>query len=211
MKRCAWSGTEQIYIDYHDTEWGVPIYDSRDLFAKLILDGFQAGLSWITILKKRDNFYKVFDNFDPDEIAKYNKTKINKLLNNKGIVRNKLKINATISNAKAFLEFEKTTGSFSDLLWSFVDGKPKINKWETLDQVPATSKESDAMSKELKKLGFKFTGSTICYAFMQAVGMVNDHLVTCFRYEQLIKTYADLQLSLDRLRNTSDLVILNNS
>ncbi|MCK5100315.1 MAG: DNA-3-methyladenine glycosylase I [Desulfobacteraceae bacterium] len=193
MKRCTWSGTEQIYIDYHDTEWGVPIYDSRDLFAKLILDGFQAGLSWITILKKRENFYKAFDNFDPCKIAEYNKTKINKLLTNKGIIRNKLKINATISNAKAFLEYEKGTGSFSELLWSFVDGKPKINKWETLEQVPATSKESDAMSKELKKLGFKFTGSTICYAFMQAVGMVNDHLVTCFRYEEIIKTYADLQ------------------
>lgn len=188
MKRCNWSGTEQIYIDYHDTEWGVPIYDSRELFAKLILDGFQAGLSWITILKKRDNFYKAFDNFDPEIIAQYNQTKINSLLENKGIVRNKLKVNATVTNAKAFLDYGKATGSFSTLLWSFTDGKPKINKWETLDQIPATSKESDAMSKELKKLGFKFTGSTICYAFMQAVGMVNDHLVTCFRYEQLIKT-----------------------
>ena len=194
MKRCPWSTTEQIYIDYHDTEWGVPVYDSKELFAKLILDGFQAGLSWITILKKRDNFYKAFDNFDPEKIAKYNTTKINKLLNDKGIVRNKLKVNAAVSNAKAFLEYEKTTGSFSDLLWSFVDGKPKVNNWKTMKQVPATSKESDAMSKELKKLGFKFTGTTICYAFMQAVGMVNDHLVTCFRYEQLINTYADLQI-----------------
>lgn len=187
MKRCPWPGTEQIYIDYHDAEWGVPIYDSRDLFAKLILDGFQAGLSWITILKKRENFYKAFDNFDPDKIARYNQTKVNALLLNKGIIRNKLKINAAVSNARAFLEYGKTTGSFSDLLWSFVDEKPKINKWETMEQVPATSKESDAMSKELKKLGFKFTGSTICYAFMQAVGMINDHLVTCFRYEQLVK------------------------
>ena len=187
MKRCPWPGTEQIYIDYHDIEWGVPIYDSRDLFAKLILDGFQAGLSWITILKKRNNFYRAFDNFDPDKIARYDQTKINTLLQNKGIVRNKLKINAAVSNAKAFLEYEKTTGSFSYLLWSFVGGQPKVNKWETMEQVPATSKESDAMSKGLKKLGFKFTGSTICYAFMQASGMVNDHLVNCFRYEELIK------------------------
>ncbi len=185
MERCAWSGMEQIYINYHDTEWGVPVYDSKDLFAKLILDGFQAGLSWITILKKRDNFYKAFDNFDPEKIALYNQEKIDKLIADKGIVRNKLKINSTISNAKAFLEYEKTFGSFSKLLWSFVDGRPKINKWESLEQIPANSKESDTMSKELKKLGFKFTGTTICYAFMQAVGMVNDHIITCFRYEEL--------------------------
>ena len=185
MERCAWSTTEQIYIDYHDTEWGVPVYDSKALFAKLILDGFQAGLSWITILKKRDNFYKAFDNFDPEIIAQYNQTKINSLLKNKGIVRNKLKVNATVTNAKAFLDYEQNTGSFSDLLWSFVNGKSKINNFKTMKQIPATSKESDAMSKELKKLGFKFTGSTICYAFMQAVGMVNDHLETCFRYEEL--------------------------
>ncbi|MCK5310924.1 MAG: DNA-3-methyladenine glycosylase I [Desulfobacteraceae bacterium] len=185
MERCAWSTTEQIYIDYHDTEWGVPVYDSEALFAKLILDGFQAGLSWITILKKRDAFYKAFDNFDPEIIARYNQTKINSLLKDKRIVRNKLKVNATVTNAKAFLEYEKTTGSFSDLLWSFVDGQPLVNKWASMEQVPANSKESDAMSKELKKLGFKFTGSTICYAFMQAVGMVNDHLVTCFRHEEL--------------------------
>ncbi|MCP3901681.1 MAG: DNA-3-methyladenine glycosylase I, partial [Desulfobacteraceae bacterium] len=185
MKRCTWPGTEQIYIDYHDTEWGVPVYDSKDLFAKLILDGFQAGLSWITILKKRDNFYKAFDNFDPDKIVLYNQAKINELITDKGIVRNKLKINATISNARAFLEYEKNNGSFSNFLWSFVNGKPKINKWKTLEQIPANSKESDAMSKELKKIGFKFTGTTICYAFMQAVGMVNDHIITCFRYEQL--------------------------
>ncbi len=187
MERCPWSTTEQIYIDYHDTEWGVPVYNSRDLFAKLMLDGFQAGLSWITILKKRDNFYKAFNNFDPDKIVNYNKTKINYLLTNKGIVRNKLKINAVVTNAKAFLEYEKNTESFSELLWSFVDGKPKVNKWETMEQIPATSKESDAMSKALRKLGFKFTGSTICYAFMQAVGMINDHLVNCFRYEELNK------------------------
>jgi DNA-3-methyladenine glycosylase I len=185
MERCPWPGTEQIYVDYHDTEWGVPIYDSRALFAKLILDGFQAGLSWITILKKRDNFYQAFDNFNPEIIAQYNQAKIDSLLKDKGIVRNKLKIKATISNAKAFLEYERTSGSFSDFLWAFVNGKPKVNKWKAMEQMPATSKESDAMSKELKKLGFKFTGSTICYAFMQAVGMVNDHMVTCFRYEQL--------------------------
>jgi DNA-3-methyladenine glycosylase I len=185
MKRCPWSTTEQIYIDYHDTEWGVPVYDSKALFAKLILDGFQAGLSWITILKKRDNFYKAFDNFDPEIISEYDQAKIDNLLKDKGIVRNKLKVNATITNAKAFIEYEKNTRSFSDFLWSFVDGRPAINQWETMEDVPATSKESDAMSKALKKLGFKFTGSTICYAFMQAVGMVNDHLETCFRYEDL--------------------------
>ncbi len=187
MERCPWAGTQQIYIDYHDQEWGVPVYNGQDLFAKLILDGFQAGLSWITILKKRDDFYKAFDDFNPEKIARYDKAKISKLLLNKKIVRNRLKVNAAVSNARAFLEYERTTGSFSDLLWSFVDGKPKINKWETMDQVPATSKESDAMGRELKKLGFKFAGSTICYAFMQAVGMVNDHLVSCFRYEQLTK------------------------
>jgi len=185
MERCPWSTKEQIYIDYHDTEWGVPVYDSNKLFAKLILDGFQAGLSWITILKKRENFYKAFDNFDPEIIARYNQTKINSLLQNKGIVRNKLKINATITNAKSFLMYSEKTGPFSDLLWSFVNGKPLVNQWESMEQVPATSKESDAMSKALKKLGFKFTGSTICYAFMQAVGMVNDHLVNCFRYKGL--------------------------
>ncbi len=185
MKRCSWCEPDPIYIDYHDREWGVPILDSRDLFAKLILDGFQAGLSWLTILKKRDNFYKAFDNFNPEKIAGYNKKKISELLNNKGIVRNKLKINATITNAKLFLRYEESGASFSDLLWSFVDGKPKINKWKTLSQIPANTKESDAMSKTLKQLGFKFVGSTICYAFMQAVGMANDHLTCCFRYKEL--------------------------
>ncbi len=191
MKRCTWPGTEQIYIEYHDKEWGRPVYDSRDLFAKLILDGFQAGLSWITILKKRDNFYKAFDNFNPEKMALYDKRKIDKLLCNKGIIRNKLKINAAVGNAEAFLAYEKTTGSFSDFLWSFVNGKPKINNWKTHEQIPVNSRESDAMSRELKKLGFKFTGTTICYAFMQAVGMVNDHITTCFRYGQLINDTSD--------------------
>jgi DNA-3-methyladenine glycosylase I len=185
MNRCPWTTSEQIYIDYHDLEWGVPVYDSKALFAKLILDGFQAGLSWITILKKRDNFYKAFDDFDPKIISEYDQGKINKLLSNKGIVRNKLKINAAVTNAKAFLEYESNNGSFSDFLWSFVKDQPIINTWETIEQVPASSEESDAMSRDLKKLGFKFTGTTICYAFMQAVGMVNDHLITCFRHEQL--------------------------
>lgn len=185
MKRCEWAGTEQIYIDYHDTEWGVPVYNSKDLFAKLLLDGFQAGLSWITILKKRENFYRAFDNFDPEKIARYDQIKIDSLLKDKSIIRNKLKVNAAVTNARAFLEYENKTGPFSDLIWSFVDGKPKINKFKSMEQVPPFSKESDLMSKELKKLGFKFTGSTICYAFMQAVGMVNDHLVTCFRYKEI--------------------------
>lgn len=187
MKRCSWCGDDPIYVKYHDEDWGVPVYDSKELFAKLILDGAQAGLSWITILKKRDNYYKAFDGLNPDKMALYDEKKIQELLQNEGIVRNKLKVNAAVTNAKAFLKIEEELGSFSDYLWSFVNGKPIVNSLNNMGDAQATSPESDAMSKDLKKRGFKFVGSTICYAFMQAVGMVNDHFTDCFRYEELKK------------------------
>lgn len=185
MARCKWVGKGEIYISYHDEEWGVPVYDSEQLFAKLILDGFQAGLSWITILKKRDNFYKAFDNFDPRKVAVYDEEKIESLLQDSGIIRNKLKVRATVTNAQAFLNYESDGSSFSELLWSFVGGKPKKNAWIRNEDVPASTKESDEMSKALKKLGFKFVGTTICYAFMQAVGMVNDHTTDCDQYMKI--------------------------
>ena len=183
--RCEWCGTDPLYIKYHDEEWGVPVHDDRKLFEFLILEGAQAGLSWITILKKRENYIKAFDNFDPVKVSRYSEKKIEKLLQNPGIVRNKLKINSAVGNAKAFLKIQKEYGSFDKYIWSFVGGKPIINKWKSLKEIPAITKESDAMSKDLKKHGFKFVGSTICYAFMQAVGMVNDHTVKCFRYKEL--------------------------
>ena len=183
--RCEWCLSSDLYVQYHDEEWGVPERDDHALFAKLILDGAQAGLSWITILKKRDAYYRAFDNFDPIKIAKYGDKKIEALMNDAGIVRNRLKINAAILNARAYLKILEEEGSFSDFLWQFVGGKPKRNTWEALSQAPAKSPESDAMSKALQKRGFKFVGSTICYAFMQAVGMVNDHRVDCFRYKQV--------------------------
>jgi len=189
MERCTWVGNDPIYIDYHDKEWGVPVYGSTDLFAKLILDGFQAGLSWITILRKRDNFYSAFDQFNPEMIASYNEKKIIELLNNKGIIRNKLKIRSTITNAQAFLDYESKGLSFSDFLWSFTGGSPVLNHWVKTDDIPTRSNASDNMSLALKKLGFKFTGTTICYAFMEAVGMINDHLTGCFRYKEIKKIY----------------------
>lgn len=181
--RCPWPGTDPLYVDYHDNVWGKPEYDDNALFAKLILDGFQAGLSWITILKKEKNFYEAFDGLDPVKMAEYDQKKIDSLLENAGIIRNKQKVNAAVSNARAFLEI-KAKESFSDFIWQFTDGKVKKNKFSDISQVPANSTESDLMSKELKKRGFKFCGSTICYAFMQAVGMVNDHLTTCFCYSK---------------------------
>lgn len=185
--RCQWPLVSDLYVDYHDNEWGVPVYNDQDLFAKLILDGAQAGLSWITILKKRDGYYRAFDDFDPQKMARYTQKKVDALLADPGIVRNRLKVAAAIANAKAYLELQEETGSFSDYLWQFVDGKPKRNAWTTMKEIPATSPESDAMSKALQKRGFKFVGSTICYAFMQAVGMVNDHRVDCFRYKEVGK------------------------
>ena len=184
--RCTWSISDPIYVDYHDNEWGVPLHDDRFLFEFLILEGAQAGLSWITILKKRENYRKAFDNFDPEKIAKYSDKKVEKLLKNEGIIRNRLKINAAVQNAKSFLNIQKEFGSFDKYIWHFVNGKPKINKWKNLQDVPSKTKESDLMSKDLKNRGFKFVGSTICYAFMQATGMVNDHTVHCFRYKELI-------------------------
>jgi len=181
--RCAWCGTDPLYVLYHDKEWGVPVHNDRKLFEMLNLEGAQAGLSWITILRKRENYRKAFDNFDAKKITKYDKKKVAKLLNDEGIVRNRLKIAAVISNAKAFLQVQKEFGTFDKYIWQFVGGKPIINKRRSINDIPSTTPESDAMSKDLKKRGFKFVGSTICYAFMQAVGMVNDHEVKCFRYK----------------------------
>jgi DNA-3-methyladenine glycosylase I len=182
LKRCSWANGD-LYIAYHDNEWGVPVHDDRHLFEMLILEGAQAGLSWITILKKRDNYRKAFDNFNAAKIARYDARRIKKLLSNPDIVRNRLKVNATIQNAKAFLAVQKQFGSFDKYIWQFVGGKPILNSWKK-GQTPARTIESDAMSKDLLKRGFKFVGSTICYAYMQAVGMVNDHAVDCFRYKK---------------------------
>lgn len=185
MNRCEWCGSEKIYVDYHDKEWGVPVHDDGRLFEMLVLEGAQAGLSWSTILKKRKNYRKAFDSFDFNKISKYDDKKIKKLLRNEGIIRNKLKINAAIINAKALLEVKKEFGSFDKYIWQFVRNKPKINKFRSLRELPAKTKESDEMSEDLKKRGFKFVGSTICYAFMQAVGMTNDHVVGCYRWKDL--------------------------
>ena len=182
LQRCSWANGD-LYIAYHDNEWGVPVHDDRHLFEILILEGAQAGLSWITILKKRDNYRRAFDNFDARKIARYDARKVQKLLADPGIVRNKLKVNAAVQNAKAFLAVQKEFGSFDKYIWQFVAGKPILNSWKR-GQIPARTKESDAMSKDLLKRGFKFVGSTICYAFMQAVGMVNDHMVDCFRHKK---------------------------
>jgi DNA-3-methyladenine glycosylase I len=183
--RCAWAGTDPLYVAYHDQEWGVPLHEDRLLFEFLILDGMQAGLSWAIILKKRDNFRRAFDNFDPFLIAAYDDAKVAALLADPGIVRNRLKVAAAIKNAQAFIEIQNEFGSFDAYLWQFVDGQPKINAWRAMSDIPTRSPESDAMSKDLARRGFKFVGSTICYAFMQAAGMVNDHTVDCFRYNQV--------------------------
>ena len=181
MKRCPWAGDDPLYQAYHDTEWGVPSTDDRHLFEILILEGAQAGLSWITILRKRERYREVFAGFDPEQVAWFNRRKVESLLKDPGIVRNRLKVESTVSNARAFLEVQEAEGGFSDYIWQFVDGEPIRNKWRTVKQVPASTAASDAMSKALKKRGFRFVGSTICYACMQAVGMVNDHLVGCGR------------------------------
>ena len=185
MKRCAWAGTDPLYSDYHDAQWGVPVHDDQRLFEFLILEGAQAGLSWITILRKRDNYRAAFDQFNAEKIARYSAKKIERLLQDPGIVRNRLKVAAAVTNAQAFLKVQKEFGSFDHYLWQFVGGTPLQNFWKTHQQVPATTLQSDAMSKDLKKRGFKFVGSTICYAFMQACGMVNDHTVDCFRHSEL--------------------------
>ena len=184
-KRCNWCGTDPLYIEYHDTEWGVPIYEDAKLFEFLILETFQAGLSWITILRKRENFRAALDNFDYKLISNYNQTKIDELLLNAGIIRNKLKIKATITNAKAFMQIQNEFGSFSTYIWSFVNNVPIKNSWNSLSDVPATTVLSDTISKDLKKRGFKFVGSTVIYAHMQATGIVNDHIKDCFRYQEV--------------------------
>ena len=183
--RCPWCGTDPLYVQYHDEEWGVPVYDDQVLFAKLILDGAQAGLSWITILRKRENYYRAFDNFDPARMAAYDEAKLAALLADPGIVRNRLKIRAAVQNAQAYLRIQAEEGGFSDFLWQFVGGRPIQNNWRTLADFPAKTAESEAMSKALRRRGFNFVGPTICYAFMQAVGMVNDHTVDCFRYAEV--------------------------
>jgi DNA-3-methyladenine glycosylase I len=181
---CSWPGNNQLMIQYHDTEWGVPLHDDRKLFEFLLLDNAQAGLSWQTILNKRENYRKAFDNFDPNKIARYNQRKITSLLNDAGIVRNRLKVQSAITNAQIYLDIQDEYGSFDAYIWQFVEGAVIRNKWKALGDIPATSPESDTMSKTLKKRGFKFVGPTICYAFMQSAGLVNDHLVSCFRYTQ---------------------------
>ncbi len=185
--RCDWAGDQPIYIDYHDKEWGTPVYDSLHLFAMLILEGAQAGLSWITILKRRQGYYQCFDELNPQKMAQYDQAKVAMLLQDSRIIRNKLKVNAAIGNAKAFIEMKQQSIDFSQFLWQFVDEKPIQNSWKTMQDIPVNTTQSDAMSKALKKAGFKFVGSTICYAFMQAVGMVNDHLVDCFCYQKCKK------------------------
>lgn len=187
MKRCEWCGDDPLYVKYHDEVWGVPEHNDRKLFAKLCLDGAQAGLSWITILRKEKNYFKAFDNFDPKKIVKYNSKKIEELLTNPGIVRNKLKVNSVVTNAKAILEVKKEFGSFDKYLWGFTDYKPIQNNFKSLKEVPAKTLLAEEISKDLKKRGFKFVGPTIVYAFMQAIGMVNDHLVDCFRYKEIKK------------------------
>lgn len=183
--RCRWAGTDPLNVGYHDTEWGVPCWDDRKLFEFLVLEGAQAGLSWITILRKREGYRAAFDDFDADKIARYRSARIEKLLLNPAIVRNRLKIESVVINAGRFLEVQNEFGRFADYLWQFVDGKPVRNQWKSMKQVPASSRESDTMSRDLKKRGFKFAGTTICYAYMQAMGLVNDHTVDCYRHRQV--------------------------
>lgn len=186
MKRCAWPTDDPLMIKYHDKEWGVPVHNDRKLFEFLLLEGFQAGLSWRTILNKRENFRKAFDNFDFNKVALYNKRKLNSLMKDDGIIRNKLKIGSTVTNAKAFIKVRKQFGTFDKYIWSFVKNKPIINRHKRLKELPASTNVSDLISADLKKRGFKFVGSTIIYAHMQATGMVNDHTTDCFRYKQIL-------------------------
>jgi DNA-3-methyladenine glycosylase I len=188
VNRCLWCEGNELYLQYHDKEWGVPVHDDKKHFEFLALESFQAGLSWLTILKKRENFRKAFDGFDPKKIAMYDEKKIKKLLKDSGIIRNRRKIEATINNAKRFLEVQKEFGSFDKYIWGFTNDKPKINSWKRMSQIPATTKLSDEISKDLKKRGFKFVGSTTIYAHLQAIGVVNDHIVDCYRYNELKKS-----------------------
>jgi DNA-3-methyladenine glycosylase I len=187
--RCGWVTDDPVYIAYHDEEWGVPVHDDRKLFEFLILEGAQAGLSWLTILKRRNGYRKAFANFDPEKVARYSEKKIETLLQDKGLIRNRLKVNAAVRNARVFLKVQEEFGSFDAYSWRFVDGEPIVNTYETQAEVPTTSPISDAFSKDLKQRGFSFVGSTIIYAHMQAVGMVNDHLLSCFRYREVMVSY----------------------
>lgn len=187
MNRCAWCISDPLYQTYHDGEWGVPAHDDHRLFEMLILEGAQAGLSWLTILKKREGYRQAYDGFDVQKVANYGPRQIQRLLNDAAIVRNRLKIESAIRNARAFLNVQSEFGSFDAFIWRFVESEPRQNAWTSLAQIPARTEESDAMSKKLKKLGFNFVGSTICYAFMQAVGMVNDHVIGCFRYDEVAR------------------------
>jgi DNA-3-methyladenine glycosylase I len=185
LERCAWSGSDPLYVRYHDEEWGVPVHDDRMLFEFLVLEGMQAGLSWITILRKRENFRRAFAGFDPGKVARFGKRDVARLMADAGIVRHEGKILAAVGNARAFLRVQEALGSFDEYVWRFVDHAPRINRWRSMKQVPASTLQSDAMSRDLKARGFKFVGSTICYAHMQATGMVNDHVTTCFRHAEL--------------------------
>jgi DNA-3-methyladenine glycosylase I len=186
-QRCSWCGDDPLYRTYHDSEWGVPLHDDQALFEFLILEGAQAGLSWITVLRKRENYRAAFDGFNAERIARYGEDKIESLLQNSGIIRNRLKVQSTVTNARQFLAIREEFGSFDKFIWQFVDGTPKQNEWNSMNQIPASTPQSDAMSKELKRRGFKFVGSTICYAHMQATGMVNDHTTDCYRHIELQK------------------------
>lgn len=186
-KRCGWAGAEPLYVAYHDQEWGVPVHDDRHLFEMLILEGAQAGLSWSTILKKRDSYRLAFANFEPEKVAAFDEGKVEALLANPGIVRNRRKVAAAIQNAQAFLQVQAEFGSFDSYIWQFIGGQPRQNRWRSLAEIPAQTPESQVMSKDLRQRGFNFVGPTICYAFMQAVGMVNDHVVDCFRYEEVAR------------------------
>lgn len=185
LNRCPWCGTDELYVRYHDEEWGIPVHDDKKHFEFLVLESAQAGLSWLTILRKRENYRKAYDGFDVEKVARYDENKINELLQNSGIIRNRRKIEASINNARQFLKVQKEFGSFDNYIWSFVDYKPVVNCWENIQQLPARSELSDRVSKDLKSRGFKFLGSTIIYAHLQATGLINDHLVNCFRYNEI--------------------------
>ena len=187
MKRCPWCENNELYVKYHDEEWGVPVHDDKKHFEFLILEGVQAGLSWLTILRKRENYRKVYDDFDPAKIAKYDDEKIVRLMNNSGIIRNQRKIEASVNNAQRFIEIQEEFGSFDRYIWSFVNYKPVVNSWKHISEIPSKTELTDRISRNLKKRGFKFVGSTIIYAHLQAIGIINDHIVSCFRYNELIK------------------------
>lgn len=192
VNRCSWAGTDPLYVAYHDREWGVPVLEDRRLFEFLVLEGMQAGLSWLTILRKREQFRRAFDGFDPAKVARYGPVEVQRLLKDEGIIRNRQKIQAAIANARAFLKVQEEFGTFSRYMWDFVEGKPIVNRWKSEADIPARTPLSEAMSRDLKQRGFRFVGPTICYAHMQAVGMVNDHVVSCFRHGEIVALYPQI-------------------